>query len=409
MRQLERPSTLPGLGSSGVVGRVRAALGATAGALALAAMVLCQAFPGPADRDGVLEQDLSSLAKPLARSEREAIVARARAVLRRSPLKASAVSLIGHVRRVEGRTRDANLLFSAAWKLSHREASADLWLFEKGMAERRYPEAFLHADALLRREPTLRMSIFPLLLASIGDPTAISPLVERLSLNPDWRRPFFATAFEGPDGQRAATLLWALKDAGDPAMKVEVEAYLSALVAGKRYEQALLAWMLFLPSAELQKVGGIFDGDFSDRSTFVPFGWQLESGGGGTVGVESSDGGGGALAVELFGQPAPNLARQLLVLPPGRHRFTLRTRSTASGTGSPLAWTVSCAEDGRPLARLDILAGDESWRTLSVLVDVPQSGCAGQLLKLAADGPDRTISRLWFDDLTISPLESSRP
>lgn len=386
------------------------ALAVTVAGVALGIMVLCQLLPAFSSAREALRQDRGRLTKVLSPAERSELEGRARGILRRHPLEAGAVSLLGNLRRIEGNTREADLLFRAAWKLNHRDAPADLWLLERAMGNRRFPEAFLHADALLRRESKVRERLFPTLLMALDDPAATGPLVERLRLGPAWRRPFFATSFTSPGQQRAAALLWAIKDSGGAITKDEVEAYLSALVAARRYEEAFLARILFLPSGELPAAAGVFDGGFTGAGTFAPFGWRLESGSGGSVAIETSGPKDGSLRIDLFDPTPQTLALQLLVLPPGSYQLTLRGRSSSNETAGALAWSVFCAETQQVLVTLPVAIRGDDWQTLKTSFTVAPSGCSGQLLKLSsgAYGASGRTS-LWFDDLAVIRLEPSRP
>lgn len=381
-----------------------------AASLVLGVMILSQALPIFSGAREALREDWRLLQKPLSRSERSAIEARARDFLRRHPLEAGAVSLLANLRLIEGNTREADLLFRAAWKLDHRDSPTDLWLFKQAMDERRYSEAFLHADALLRREPAIRERLFPALLAALDDPAAMGPLVERLRREPGWRRPFFATSFTGPGQQRAAAVLWAIKDSGGSITKDEVESYLSALVAARRYDEAFLALVLSLPSGELSTAGGVFDGGFTGAETFAPFGWRLESGPGGSVAVESTGPKDNSLRIDLF-DPAPQtLALQLLVLPPETYQLKFRGRSSSNEAAGALEWSVFCAETQEVLGRAPVAIRGDGWQTFSTQFTVAPSGCGGQMLKLSAGAYNVSgATTHWFDDVTVTRVEPSRP
>lgn len=409
MRPVERPvrprSELRSAPSPLVTG-----LALAAAALGLAIMIVCQALPAFSDSRATLAQDWSQLTKPLSRADRSELEGRARGVLRRHPLEAGAVSLLASLRLIEGNTREADLLFRAAWKLDHRDAPTDLWLFKNALDERRFPEAFLHADAILRREPKIRERLFPALLAALDDPAAMGPFVERLRLGPGWRQPFFATSFTGPGQQRAAAVLWAIKDSGGAITKAEVEAYLSALVAARRFEEAFLALILSLPSGEMSAAGGIFDGGFTGADTFAPFGWRLESGSGGSAAIEATGPKDNSLRVDLFNPTPQTLVLQLLVLPPGTYELALRGRASSDEAAGALEWSVFCADTHQVLGTLPVAIQGDDWQALKTSFTIAPSGCSGQMLKLSSRAHDASgRTSLWFDDLVVTRVEPSRP
>lgn len=403
MRPFERASG-SATGRRGVAASLPLALTFAAATAVLGLLMIAQAWPDPAGVRRELARDLARFARPVSAADRSAVETRARQALRRYPLESGAVSLLAVARRSEGRLREADRLFVAARGLSHRNSEADLWLFERAMAAGRYADGFLHADSLMRREPRARDLLYPALLNALSDPKALEPLVDRLRRKPGWRTPFFATQFAGPAPQRAAALLWALQDSGSPATKTEVEAYLASLEARKLYEEAYVGWTLFLSSAELAKVSGVFDGGFTGLETFAPFGWRVESGQGGVASVEpQGPGEGGALKVVRFGATTQFFARQLLVLAPGPYRLTLRARAEGETTPGALEWAVFCAEDSRVLARAPVRAGPGDWSSQALSFVVPPRGCTGQVLKLLGAAPGSGAeSGVWFDDLVLS-------
>lgn len=135
----------------------------------------------------------------------------------------------------------------------------------------------------------------------------------------------------------------------------------------------------------------IYDENFSDANAPPPFNWSLTSS---SLGLAERQPG-RRLHVLYYGQDDGTLARQLLLLKPGRYRIRMR----AAGDTRPLSWTITCAQASAPLATI----------TLAPQVDssfVVPAGCAGQELALRGSAPelphtfDATISAL---NLTEDP------
>jgi hypothetical protein len=154
-----------------------------------------------------------------------------------------------------------------------------------------------------------------------------------------------------------------------------------------------------------------FDGEFDDRAGPTPFRWTIESGAGGTAEILPDDGApagkqNSALRVEYDGYGTPGLIVQFLVLPAGAYRFSGKWRSETPIAAGRLAWTLTCAEDGRVLAQAKqpAAAAESPWTPLApVAFEVPTTGCDGQWLRLTPDpGERRTTLIAWYDGLRIT-------
>ena len=104
--------------------------------------------------------------------------------------------------------------------------------------------------------------------------------------------------------------------------------------------------------AELQALSrivktGATDGDLIDprfeRGAMPPFGWELASG---SAGVAEPTGD-GSLHVLFYGRDNLALARQLLLLKPGRYRLSMRVNG-AEPSAESLSWAVSTTFCGQP-------------------------------------------------------------
>ena len=92
----------------------------------------------------------------------------------------------------------------------------------------------------------------------------------------------------------------------------------------------------------------LFDPDFSKPEPPPPFNWALTSS---TVGLAERQPGGRLHAI-FYGQEDGALARQLLVLPPGRYHFSMRLlRRFDAGQGTQLVGTCPGAQEAWPVFR----------------------------------------------------------
>ena len=389
-------------------------LGAVVGAgAALTVAVVLQMLPAlgvggdPANR--VREADEALL---LARTpaDLEAAAQSARSALASAPLTARAVTILAQTREQQGRSGEVEPLMRMAARLSHREDVPDLWLFDRALRARRYDEAFIRADAVLRRDELRHRRLFPVLHQAAIDPAAVKPLAARLALRPAWREFFFHSLFYGQAMPGFVYPLFeAMEEAGSPPAKVELEGYLIALARNERYEQAYLTWLLSMSPQALGRMQYVYDGAFNGEPAVAPFGWQLRGSAGGNAVMEEGPGGGRSLLINSDGYTAATFAEQLLVLPPGAYRLSGRIRAPANAAAGELGWTLTCRPASQPLLSAKAQPTQDQWRRFTADFSVP-AGCPAQMLSLnSTAGERRTSMTVWFDDIAVDAAEAGRP
>jgi hypothetical protein len=174
---------------------------------------------------------------------------------------------------------------------------------------------------------------------------------------------------------------------------------LARLVEQHEMARALAIWakLAGLPPPGDEK--GLYDGAFRGAPGAEPFNWALASEG---VGIAERTGR-SSLQVDYYGRDAGDLARQLLVLRPGRYRFQFRVSGDASGEGSRLLWTLACQPGGAALLRLPLAGIDSTAKEFKAAFTVP-AGCAGQWLKLeGVPGDVETAQSVTLGGLSIVP------
>jgi len=125
-------------------------------------------------------------------------------------------------------------------------------------------------------------------------------------------------------------------------------------------------------SAEL-----LHDANFRDNRSPPPFNWQLTSS---TVGLAERQG--GRLHVLFYGGEDGTLASQLLLLPPGNYRLSMRLAGDPARAHA-LTWALWCDKAAQPLASVTLdVAAARGWS-----FQVP-AGCPAQWLKLSGVSAD---------------------
>ena len=289
----------------------------------------------------------------------------------------------------QGRLAQADAILGFVGGRTWRDGPTEVWLLRRRLDQGRYREAFESADSLLRRDAggTTRPVLFPLLVAAADDPDARPALVARLATAPWWRGDFLRTLGEQGDVAGTQAVLSTLARGPRPPTADEYAPFVDRIVSAADYRGAASAWRAIAGSGEAPTLV-LRDGDFKVAADHTPFTWSAASG----VGASSDAGptSGGAvtrtLRVDYDGYSWPSLPAQLLVDPPRRYTLTWLERLDPAAP-ERLAWRVRCADTGRVLARARTAV--PGWRTATMVVRTPPSGCAAQWLELAAEPGER--------------------
>lgn len=196
-------------------------------------------------------------------------------------------------------------------------------------------------------------------------PELESALLSHLADNPENTDLIFALAQPRSDGDVSewqGKLINNLVEAGDFERAYSVWVRISALKDGSGRE--------------------LFNPTFRGNRYLPPFNWELTS----TGGAIAEPARGGGLQVLYFGREDVVLARQLLLLPPGRYRLAGEVTGEL-GSGSSIAWTVTCAPGKQQV--LDLALGKKaSDNKVAGDFVVPAQGCAAQWLELTGRGQE---------------------
>lgn len=305
--------------------------------------------------------------------QREAVEA-----LRKAPLADEPFLIAGIEALARGDVRKGEQLLTEVRHRNPRQRLARLLLLDRYLREHRIAEATVEITVLTRLIGAAQNVLTGQLAQMARDPATAPQMLPILAAHPDLQNAVLeALAANGADADlimHVAALSPGRYATGNPQW---LHLLLSRLVEQHETPHALAIWakLAGLPPPGDEK--GLYDGAFHGAPGAEPFNWGLATEG---IGVAERSGR-SSLQVDYYGRDPGDLARQLLVLRPGRYRFQFRVSGDAPGEGSRLRWTVSCVPGGPSLLQLPLVGIDSSPKAYKAAFTVP-AGCSPQWLKL---------------------------
>jgi hypothetical protein len=335
----------------------------------------------------------------------------AQAALLDFPLNARALRMLGQLSDLAHDDTQAWRFMAASAHYSMNESPAVAWLADKSFETENYESALHHADVLLRTRPQLISYAMPMLGRLAEEKDAVSKLKELLSKNPPWRAGFFgAIPSNVSDARTPLELLSAVKESPHPPTNDDLRGYLNFLIAHKLYALAYYAWLQFLPTEQLGSIGLLFNSGFETEPSGLPFDWVILPGTGVSVVLapapDLEEGRALSIAFDQGRVEFPGIT-QLVVLPPGKYRFSARHLGEVIGQRG-LKWRVVCA-GGANIGESGMIAGRlTAWKSFEFGFEVPGTDCLAQYLRLDLDArmsSEQFVSgTVWVDDAQLSRL-----
>jgi len=394
---------------------------ATAVLLALALVIAWRAIVAAMHAGG--DTEWASDLDPAASKQATHAVERAwRDRLAHAPYDVVALVMLARVSEARGDVAQAR----AAMDEAVRQAPADRQtLLEAAAFHLRAGEA-PPAMALLRRVadlyPEARSGLWPTMAAGIDDRSLYEFFAGVARDDPEWWPEFADYACAKARDAGALQRFLTVRAAAGTATARERRCIVGRLQREGRWPSAYQAWLNSLPSAQRQRIGYVFNGDFELPLSDLGFDWTVSAQEAVTVETQPVEGAGGrrALKVEFrnkrWGGPP---VQQYLMLEAGRFRFEGRGRADALQTWLGLQWGLYCLPQGtrapRQLVRSGRFAGNSGWNPWQVDFRVPDD-CPVQVLRLELANPRRDADTpgdvavrldgtLRFDDLRVRRLD----
>ena len=286
-------------------------------------------------------------------------------VARRAPLDPQPYIVAGIRAQLAGEARQADRAFLAARARNPRSLPARYFLAASRLQQGNV-DGLRDVAAITRLEPHGGQSLVPYLADLARRPQTRAAMLEMFAKNPPIRAAVLTAMASDPANAR---LVVALGQTLDPQEAPWLQSMLATLVAKRQYGQAKSLWERISGT----RLSGLFDGDFRNAAALPPFNWELTSSSLGLAERRS-----GRLQLMFYGQDSGTLARQLLLLSPGRYR--LDAPSSASDGSGALYWLLRCDGGAGEITRAPVGQGGLNFT-------VP-GGCPAQWLELNGRASD---------------------
>jgi tetratricopeptide (TPR) repeat protein len=327
-----------------------------------------------------------------------------------APLHGPAYSLLAEI--AAGAEDPQTLaLAEVAARRNPRDLRARARLAEAALARGEHDTAMEQLDVILRLSPQQRGRLIPELLTWTADPAFADAMARTIAAGPSWRPDILDAMGKRVTEPPVRALYARLRDTGGMS-PVETARWLDDLMRAGDWGAAYAHWAS-QAAAEQGALPAVYNGGFEQVPSGSGFDWRLQRIAGTVTTIAPAPGGTGKAArIEFLGrQVAQAGLHQALLLPPGRHRVSMRTRAQGLRSDQGLEWVLECAGKAGLAGRSTRIGGDHGWRELSWDVAVPAEDCPGQWLRLRNPAPKGTASTVvgtvWIDDVRIVPLANA--
>jgi hypothetical protein len=303
--------------------------------------------------------------------------------LAEAPLADQPYLLAGVDALVHGDNAKGERLLEEARRRNPRLRMARLLLLDRYLRDGRIPQAVAEIKALDNLVEGASVALTAALAQMTQDPSTAPKMVPLLRRLPKLQEAVLESLVASGADESAV-----LNVAGPTVRSDGSEPWKAALLS-RLVKQGALApawdlWKSFTGYREGPGGKGIYDPGFAGLPGPAPFNWDLTSTSAGTAERGRSRN----LQVNYYGRDNGELARQLLVLRPGRYTLSFKASGDAAGEGSRLVWTIGCAPGDVQLLQLPLTGVAAASRDFTAIFTVPASGCAGQWLKLVGIAGD---------------------
>jgi hypothetical protein len=279
-----------------------------------------------------------------------AAAAAARRALALSPLQVRAARVLGQSELALGHEEAGLAAMEVAGQGGWRDNVTQLWIMQAALGGGDYDEALQRADALIRRA-ALTDRLFADLRPWFAEPAFRAALVKRLGDGPDWRAQLFLDWRKAAPGEvpGIVQLIADIDRSAAPVTDLELFPLTERLLELGAIGPAHALWLARAPRAGWAPGNLVYDGRFAvARSRQYGerpprFEWWVDPAQTSLASVDvAADGRGGSLRIASNAGDPVELARETLMLAPGRYRLLARIAAQTGRDVAGLDFALRC-------------------------------------------------------------------
>lgn len=319
-------------------------------------------------------------------------------------------SLLGEIKRLYREKDQSYTAFDRALQISRTEVNALQWTIWRLIDEGKVLDALERIDVLFRRWPARITPLAPFVAEVFTQEHHYENFLQKLNTNPPWRRSLINVLSSSPETMFiAAHLIQDLAKGEALPSNNEISTIIAQLIRNKQYSLAYQTFLLTLNSADKEVNGYIHNSRFIRPLSGRFFDWQVANHTGIKINFASQQDSGLNHGAQLTfnNTPVRRLSfGQYIALPPGMFQLSFEVSSQQSRLPKGLLWQISCLENKKKLAEVNIDPGTYLLTTKTITFTIPSDKCQLQSLHLitkaiGVNWNDRYSGNVIFDNISI--------
>lgn len=310
--------------------------------------------------------------------------------LLREPINVVAARVAGLTAGLEGNEKRGRRLLNYAESLSRRDIPTQVAQIEVEVADSNIVGALHHYDTALRTDDVADQLLMPTLVAAASASDVAGPLARIIVKRPPWRMRFlYGLLTTNPWPSTLIPLVTAARlNINDTLERDFLNRTVAGLVARGKLTEGAQFYARATGTPLRAMTGAVRNGDFAGEDRIAPFDWSIVDEPG-LAGIKDLVDPAvlqraslrNALSLSIEPGRSGVVARQLLLLPAGRHTLQFTAGNVDSSDRSSI--TLVCNGTDAPIAAIRFPVSSDRPKTVSANINVPD-GCSGQWIAIQA-------------------------
>ena len=274
------------------------------------------------------------------------IAALSRRSLMIDPINPAALRNLGLTDEKLGVGNKVEALMNLSAATSRRDLLAQLWLIEAATSRDDLKAALLHHDTALRVFPESHATLFPILMAAIGDDVIRRGLANRMLERPTWLDGFtnYTITYSANPSTISDLLIQTKFRAADGPQK-DLERRLLYALAAKEDWVSAKRYVKWISKSDAELFSNSDFGQTTTNKWLWPFTWEPISAPGVSISFEDQNS-----VVRISADSGQRIValRRFTYFKSGEHKINITEQSVLDNRGAEHVWDINCLRTGAP-------------------------------------------------------------